>query len=261
MALLSNKPDLAAVKRRLLGVDLTALDPTAVDEALEELLEQAIADVEDKASTFFDGIAKHEIRDGNGTAALSTFYWPITSVEQVKVELPVLALNRVYTPNEVKVYRRQGRIMIFTFKLAAEQASLYLDQQITGNIFPNLPQCVFVDYTCGFPRVDDPDTPTYTSLDGGTAINGSTVLTGDQRDPRERNLLRALQKAATCSAAATFLGSVARNEIGLVQSVSFDGFSKSFNPQAFAGQIEALQGQYDAAMERLTRRFILSSTG
>lgn len=248
MAYQSNRPDLARLKRQLTGVDLTG----TADQTLQELLDASIGWVEDKASTFFNGRAVNEVRDGNGTNAISLFLTPATSVQLVKVELPVLALTRTYLPNEIKLYRRQGRLSIFTYKLAAEHASLHLDQQVYGNIFPTLPQCVFIDYTAGFPQYDA--TADRTTLDGG-----ATFVAGDQREPREQNMLGELQQAALCDAAASYLAQVAGLSVGTVMSVSFDGFSKSMNPQAYGAQVQALVERRDELMNRRSRRFMLAT--
>jgi hypothetical protein len=250
MALLDNRPNVARLRRQLTGADLTGVS----DEVLQELLDASIAYVEDVVGGPFNGRQATEVRDGNGTSELSLFHRPITSVSLVRVSLPVLALDRTYTADEVKVYALQGRIRIFTFKLAAEQATLYLDQQVNGNIFPTLPKCVTVTYTYGFPQYD-PDA-NQTSLDGG-----ATLTPGDTRDPMLVNRLTQVQQAAVADAAASYLAQLGALSVGTVQSVSFDGFSKSLNPQAYGPQVEALIQRRDALLERNKRKFILSSTG
>jgi hypothetical protein len=256
----SNKPSLDRLIRRLqvaaqaadvagLGIDLSAVDP----DVLVEMLEASTFYVEDQANTLFDGRQFVEKYDGNGTNGLALRRWPIGQVREVKVELPVLALSRVYTASEVKTYRFQGRITIFTYKLAAEQASLHLDQQLYGNIFPTLPQCVTVTYTAGFPRYDvDADLTTWD--------NGVTSEPGDTRDPLDERHVRLLAEAATCDATASFLAQASRLGIGTVQSVSFDGYSRSMNPQAHGPTIEALVNRRDELLGRRRRGFILSST-
>ena len=246
-----NRPQLDRLRRQLTGAE--GIDDVD-DEVLDELLDASIAWVEDVVGGGFNGRQITEVRDGNGTAELSLFHRPITSVSLVRVSLPVLALDRTYTASEVKVYALQGRIRIFTFKLAAEQATLYLDQQVNGNIFPTLPQCVTVTYTAGFPQYDP--ALDQTSLDGGV-----TWTPGDTRDPQLVMRLRQVQQAAVCDAAASYLAQLGALGVGTVTSVSFDGFSKALNPQAYGPQVEALVQRRDMLLERTKRKFILSSTG
>lgn len=259
MAAITNKPSTSDVEAQLLGIDLAAFDTQRLQAFLAVQLHRSIAQVQDRAATFFDGRAVHEVRDGNGTNALSLFLSPATSCSLVKVELPVLGLTRTYTESEIKLYRRQAWLSIFTFKMGVEQASLHLDQQIYGNIFPKLPRSVFIDYTAGYPLYDA--TLDLTSLDGtwDPVASPLTVLHGDQRDPRELDRLEQLQEAVCCDAAAAFLNRVARNPKGYVTGVSFDGFSKSFDPAAYQAQAQELSGRYDAIMGRRTRRMYLSS--
>lgn len=262
MTLLSNQPTVATARRMLAGIDLTpftAADPTVVDDVLADILEASIAWLEEKATTFFDATAVHEVRDGNGTNSMGLFHAPAQVATLVKVELPVLALTRTYTPSEIKLYRDQGRLTIFTYKLGAEAASLYLDQQVYGNIFPKLPLCVTVDYCAGYPRVDSLTAPTLTSYDGTDVVNGLTVLAGDQRDRRDLRVLKRLQRAAALDAAASFLGQLGANPIGLVQSVSFDGFSQSLNPQAYGPQVQAMVAQRDALLAGRSRLYMTSA--
>lgn len=251
MALKDNRPDVARLRRQLTSTPGLA---DVSDEVLQEQLDASIAYVEDVVGGPFNGRQKTEVRDGNGTSELSLFHRPVTSVSLVEVSLPVLALTRTYTADEVKVYGLQGRIRIFTYKLAVEQATLYLDQQVNGNIFPMLPQCATITYTYGFPQHDD--VANVTSLDGGV-----TTTPGDTRDPMMVNRLAQVQQAAVADAAASYLAQTAALGVGVVTSVSFDGFSKGLNPQAYGPQVEALVQRRDLLLERNKRRFILSSTG
>lgn len=256
MALEDNRPSTDRLRRALRHVD------SAPDEmTLGELLEGSIGWIEDRASTPFNGRRIREKRDGNGTNGITVKRGPITSVREVKVELPVLALTRVYTDDEVKVYPRSRRLTIFTFKLAAEHATLHLDQQVYANIFPALPQCVHLDYTAGYPRYDA--AADYTSLDGSTGTpEPKRRLAGDARDPDDLNRLEQLRTAAVCDAAATYMGCIARNEVGLVGSVSFDGFSKNLNADAFGPAIQQLIQRRDDMLKRAigSSGLILSST-
>lgn len=234
----TNWPQTQDLLDRLHGADLTGV-PEAL---LARLLESSARWVQDQARTFFDGIAISERRDGNGTNGIATFVRPVTSVSLVKVELPVLALTRTYTTDEVKVYRWQGRLTIFTFKLAAEHVSLHLDQQVYGNLLPRLPQCVLINYTGGFP-VYDPD-------DNTTTLDGVTFAAGDLREPREVDRIMQLQEAALCDAAASYLAQTAGLKAGVITSVSFDGFSKATNSDAYGPQVQSLISKRDELLGR-----------
>lgn len=257
MALTDNRPNVDQLRRVLRGV----VPVTEDDDLLGEQLTASIGWVQDTCFTRFNGRRILEQRDGNGKNAMTVKVGPITAVRQVKVELPVLALTRVYTDQEVKVYPRGRRIMVFTFKLAAEHASLHLDRQVYGNIFPPLPLCVEFDYCAGYPRYDPVEN--ITSLDGSQGAPAPKQrLAGDQRDETDLMHLAQLQRAALYDAAATYAGTVARNQVGLVGSVSFDGFSKGLNPQAFGPAVEQWISDRDRIINR--RRgtgMILSTTG
>ena len=251
MAFKDNRPDAARLRRQLTGTPGIA---DVSDEVLQDVLDASIAYIEDEVGGGFNGARTTERRDGNGTSSMSLFHRPATSVELVEVDLPVLGLRRTYTASEVKLYALQGRVEIFTFKLAAEQATLYLDQQVNGNIFPTLPQCVTITYTYGFPQRDAvADT---TSFDGGV-----TALPGNLVEPTVARRLVQVQQAAVADAAASYLAQIAALGVGTVTSVSFDGFSQSLNPQAYGPQVEALVARRDVLLERNKRKFFLSSTG
>lgn len=250
MALPSNKPTVERLQRALKHT-AAAYGAVGVDAAdlttLDELLQASIADVELKTSQLFDGRALFEERDGNGTDSIQTFWGPITHVTDVRVILPVLALTRIYTTPEILVYGAGRRLRLFTYKLAAEHASLHLDTQVYAQLLPALPKCVKITYVAGFARYD-PDAG-YTSLDSSTgAPDGVLRLAGDVRDVRHTRWLTMLQQAAVFDAAATYMATVARNEVGLAGSVSFDGFSKGLNPQAFGPAVEDLVSRRDASM-------------
>lgn len=232
----TNWPQIEDLRDRLHGADISDVP----DSLLDRLLAASVRWVQDEARTFFDGRAITEVRDGNGTSGIATFVRPITSVSLVKVELPVLALTRTYTDDEVKVYRHQGRIVIFTYKLAAEHATLHLDQQVYHNIFPVLPKCVTLTYTGGYP-VYDPDTDE-------TTLDGETWEAGDLRDPRDQDRLIELQEAALCDAAASYLAQTAGLKAGVITSVSFDGFSKATNSEAYGPQVQALVDRRDTLL-------------
>lgn len=264
MALPSNRPPVERLERRLAGLpdsQLAAVDPVT----LAEMLDVCIGEIEEKTNTLFDGIAWTELYDGNGQNALMLRRQPVTSVQLVQVSLPVLALNRTYQPDEIKLYRDEGYLSIFTYKLQAEQASLHLDQQINGNIFPSLPQCVTITHTWGFARYD-PDLD-ITSYDGGTVVNGTpdqkgaTVLAGDQRTPAEKRWLQRLQEAATLDAAASYLAQVAAQGGGLFTAVSFDGFSQSLSGNPYATAIENMITRRDELLNYRRRGYWTSTAG
>lgn len=253
----TNLPHIDRLKRQLTGVDLTGVE----DETLQELLEASIAWVEDICTTSFDPTvvdpesdpAGDSLYDGNGTAHLTLRKRPILKVNTVMVTLPVLALTRVYTPEEIKVYAKQGQIRVFTYKLMVEYAMLRLDDQIYGNVFPALPQCVHVGYVYGFPLYD-PDQEK-------TSLDGVTWTAGDTRDRELVNWCKNLQQAALCDAAASYLAQVAALGQGLITSVSFDGFTQSMNPTAYGAQVTALVERRDALLKRRRRAFHLTTIG
>jgi hypothetical protein len=240
----------AAAVTPALGIDVAKIDPTLLDD----MLAASIFWAEDQARTRFNGREIVELYDGNGTTGLGLRRWPIGRVREVRVSLPVLALDRAYTGEEIKTYRFQGRLTIFTYKLAAEHASLHLDRHVYGNILPPIPQCVKVTYTYGFPQYD-PD-QLRTTFDGG-----ATFEVGDTRDPLDERHVNQLQQAVICDAAASFLGQAAALGVGLVQSVSFDGFSETMNAQAYGPVVEALITRRDALIARRKRRMSLVTTG
>lgn len=239
----------SAAAEPALGIDTATIDA----DLLDDLLDASIAYVEERAHTSFNGRNRVEVRDGNGTTGMTLLRWPPTSISQVKVELPVLALSRVYTASEIKLYSLQGRFSIFTYKLAAEHASLHLDRMVYGNLLPPLPQCVEIRYTYGFPNYDQ--ALDQTSLDGG-----ATWIAGDTRDPAMTNRMRELQQAVICDAAASFLSQAASLGVGLVQAVSFDGFSKTFSGQPYSMQAQALIDRRDDLLAARKRMHLTSTT-
>jgi hypothetical protein len=251
VALIDNHPRADRLKRKLTGIPGLAGIP---DQLLDELLEVSAAWVMDQVTGEWNGVETTEVRDGNGKNSMSLFHRPATSVSLVKVELPVLALNRVYTSDEIKLYELQGYLTVFTYKLAAEQASLHLDRMVYGNIFPVLPQCVTITYTYGFPQYDP--AANESSLDGG-----ATRIPGNALTPVLAKRLLELQEAAIADATASYLSQVAALGVGMVQAVSFDGASKTLNPGAYGPQVEALTARRDQLLERNVRRFTLASIG
>lgn len=248
----SNRPQLDRLKRQLKLAPSLPTDDSDFDELLDEILEASIADIEDKAGTSFDGVRLTELYDGTGGNTLFMRKHPILAVDLVKIELPVLALTRTYTTSEIKIYPWQGQLVIFTYKLAAENASLHLDQQIYGNLIPRgLPQVAHVTYAYGFAQYDEDND--VTTFDGG-----KTTVDGDQRpaDPMFANRLKQLQQAAIADAAASVLAQVAALGVGLLTSVSFDGFSQTNNAQAYGPQVEALIQRRDELLSRRKRLFI-----
>lgn len=278
MALHDNRPRLDRLVRQLHGADLTdAAGDRVSDDALQEILDASIAWVEDLATTSFNGrTVVRELYDGNGTNGLALRKRPATSTQLVLVELPVLALTRTYLPAEIKLYEKQGRLTIFTYKLGVEQASLYLDEQVYGNIFPTLPQCVHVSYTYGFPQWDADrqvsqlgpavDVPQIT-LDNGEVESAFTQAAIERaydwrdRDPELANWLVNLQQAAICDAAASVLGQIGGLKVGALASISFDGLAQTMNPQAFGPQVQALVQRRDELLARRRRAFTLTTVG
>jgi hypothetical protein len=254
----SNRPQLDAVKRQIKLAPSVPTDDADFDELVNEILDASIADVEDKAATSFDGVELTEVYDGTGGNTLMLRRHPILAVPLVKVELPVLALTRTYAADEIKIYPWQGEIVIFTYKLAAENASLHLDQQVYGNLIPRgLPQVAHVTYCYGFAQYD-PDTDTTRARSTAARRCSRATSSPPTRAALFRNRLRQLQRAAVCDAAASVLAQAAGLGAGVLQSVSFDGFSQSTNPQAYGPQVQALVEQRDALLARRKRLFIAS---
>src|SRR4051794_40756988 len=116
MALRDNRPTTDRLRRQLSGADLSLVD----DVMLGELLEASIAWVADKASTSFNArLMRDELYDGNGTAMLTLRRWPVLRVDDLRVETPILGYTRVYTPPEIRLYRRQAQIKVFTYQMVA----------------------------------------------------------------------------------------------------------------------------------------------
>jgi hypothetical protein len=81
------------------------------------------------------------------------------------------------------------------------------------------------------------------------------VGAGDTRDEDAPEHLVKLQMAALNDAAASYLAQVAGQGVGLVSAVSFDGFSKTMNPQAYGPQVQALVEQREQLMAREQRPY------
>lgn len=258
MAVLDNRPVLADLLSQLSGLPQAILDKLGPPDytPLVRLLNASIAHVEDVATTALNSVSVTELYDGNGTNQIVLRKRPVLSVADLRVVTPILGYTRVYTQAELKVYRKQGVLKVFTYKLAVEQALLTtVDYQAWGHLFPPLPQCVQVTYTYGYPRYDDAGGG-QTSLDGGV-----TFQPGDLRDPEEENWLTNLQQAAVADAAASVLAQSAGLQVGLLQSVSFDGYSKSLNPAAFGAQVQSLIAKRDELLARRKRQFYMSTVG
>lgn len=255
MTVIDNRPPLADLLDRLSGVPASVMEqfgPPAYGP-LQQMLDRAIADVEDQAGTFFNATSVFEERDGNGTNRMVLRKRPAISVQRIAVETPILGYTRVYEPDEIKLYAREGVVMVFTYKLAVEQALIsHVDYQAWGSLFPPLPRAVKITYVAGYPAYDP-------ELDQTSLDAGATWVAGDQRDPTLKDTLATLRDAAVSKAGAAFLGKAAPLAVGLTQSVSFDGYSRSFNPAAFSAQAQAWSEHADSLMKR-RKRMIMSST-
>jgi hypothetical protein len=274
MAVQDNKPQIQSVLNRLAALPANILTKFAVTDGsnnttyplLEELLAASISWVEDQAATAFNSSAFYntdnfELYDGNTTNQIVVRKRPVLSVQALQVVTPILGFTRVYTPQEIKTYVKQGVLKVFTYKLAVEQALLQtLDYQAWGNLFPPLPQAVQLAYTYGYPLFDparaaNPTGPA-TSFDGGL-----TWVAGDQREPEMMNWLANLQQAAICDCCAAFLGECAGLARGVIQSVSFDGYSRSLAGNPFAQELQALVQRRDMLMGRRKRQFYMATLG
>lgn len=259
--ILDNRPSLQALLDTLAGLPdsvLSKYNPPFYP-ALQRLLDSSIAWVEDEATTAFNPkqytTFEPDRYDGNGTNQLTLRKRPILSVQQLQVVTPILGYVRVYRPEEIRLYAKQGIIKVFTYKLAVEQALIAsVDFQAWGSLFPPLPLAVEAAYTYGYPQYDP--ALNQTSLDAGL-----TWTPGDTRDPELVNWLSNLQQAAVSDAAASFLAQTAGQAVGLVQSVSFDGYSKSMNPAAFGAQVQALVQKRDELLGKRKRQFYMATAG
>jgi hypothetical protein len=209
-----------------------------------------------------------ELADGNTSNQIITRKRPVIDIAALQVTTPILGFTRVYTAAEIKSYVRQGAVKVFTYKLAVEQALLQtIDYQAWGNLFPPLPQAVQIAYCYGFPLYD----PSSSASDAitGVAINGPATsldgghswFTGDQRDPELSNWLTNLQEAAICHTCAAFLAEAAGLGRGLVQSVSFDGYSRGLAQAPFASEIQSYTQRRDELIGRRKRQFYMSTVG
>lgn len=251
MAFEDNRPKVDRLQLKLKGwPDLASWSSTDLQEELDD----AISWIEDLCTTSFNGLELEERYDGNTTNALLMRVRPITSVVLLQVETPILGYIRTYTPEEVKTYRRQGFLKVFTYKLAVEQVIFNtLDYQAWGTIFPPLPQAVRTIVTYGYPQYDEDQVK--------TRLAPNVVVDGDVRDKREQNHVRQLRKAAVCHAAASILGEQAGLPAGYVQSVSFDGYSRSQNAAGLEAQVNRLMAERDEILKRRRRRFAIATIG
>jgi hypothetical protein len=259
--ILDNRPSLQALLDRLSGLPANVLSSFSPPfyPALQSLLDASIAWVEDEATTALNPkqytTGHPDLYDGNGTNQITLRKRPILSVQQLQVVTPILGFVRVYKPEEIRLYAKQGILKVFTYKLAVEQALLAsVDFQAWGSLFPPLPQCVEAAYTYGYPQYDP--RLDQTSLDAGV-----TWTPGDTRDPELVNWLSNLQQAAVCDAAASFLSQTAGLQTGIIQSVSFDGYSKSQNPAAYGPQVQGLVEQRDRLLGKRKRQFYMATAG
>lgn len=254
----TNRPSMAALLAQLAGLDLTSYNEgTDADPeypALEAILAASSDWVATEANTSFDPVLLVDERyDGNSTNQLMLRQRPVLEVKSLAVETPILGYVRVYTPDEIKLYRAEGVVKVFTYKLAAEQAMMMtLDYQAWGTIFPPLPQAVKLTYSYGFPLYDP--------VADATSLDGTTWVPGDHRVAVEQRWLATLQLAATADAAASFLGQTHGLAIGVVQSVSFDGFSQSFSAAGLAPQAQAFAATRDRLLKRRKRSYYMSTT-
>lgn len=272
MTYIDNRPPLGLLLDKLGAVPAAVMANFGGPDygPLQDLLDDAIAEVQDIAATRFNACMVVERYDGNTTNQIVLRKRPALQAFQVKVETPILGYTRVYNQDEIKLYRKQGVLKVFTYKLAVEQALLQtVDYQAWGSLFPPLPQAVVVTYAYGYPQYD-PDTD-QTTTNGGTpvVITGpdqdpqtiQSVVSGDTRDPQEQDWLRNLQEAAVCIAGSNFLQQAAGLAVGLAQSVSFDGYSRALNPAAFVTQGQALQARADRLLARRRRGFSMATLG
>lgn len=253
MAFPDNRPQLDQLKGYLKHIDVTAWS----DAELQQQLDNSIAWVEDEATTSFNGRQVVELYDGNTTNQVVIRKKPVTSVIALSVETPILGFIRVYAPTEIKLYRKQGVAKVFTYKLAVEQAMFNtLDYQAWGTIFPPLPQAVHVTYTYGYPSYDAGADQTALDFASGSTI----VLAGDQRDPEENNWLTNLKQAAALDAACAVV-SIVGARVGIVASMSFDGYSRTLNAGAYQAQVQMWNAKRDELLKRRKRQFYMSTVG
>lgn len=251
MAVPTNRPSIDRLKRQLTG--LPKLDSYS-DLFLQELLSASIAWVEEEATTSFDPVVIIEKRDGNATNQMTLFKRPVLDLMSLSVQTPILGYTRVYTAEEIKNYVKQGIVKVFTYKLAVEQALLRtVDYMAWGTLFPPLPQSVVIEYSYGYPVYDE-------DLNQ-TTFDGVTWDAGDLRDLQLVRNLAQLQQAAVIDAAASLLGQVGGLSVGTLASVSFDGYSRGLNPQAYGSQVQALIAKRDELMARRKRLFHMATIG
>jgi len=273
MTYLDNRPTVGRVLEHLGAVPTAVLakfDPPEYP-LLGIMLDDAIAEVEDICATSFNARQVVELYDGNTTNQVVLRKRPALQAFQVKVVTPILGYTRVYNQDEIKLYRKQGALKVFTYKLAVEQALLQtVDYQAWGSLFPPLPQAVHIDYAYGYAQYD-PDADktttnggqdvTVTDPNSNITVTYSSVEDGDTRDPELLNWLRNLQQAAAYIAASNFLGHAAPLAVGLAQSVAFDGYSRAMNPAAFITQSQELRAKADLLLKRRRRQFAMATLG
>jgi len=268
MAVQDNRPQVQSVLNRMAALPSTILSRFTSDgttyPVITEILAQAVAWVEDQAATAFNSNAFYntsnfELYDGNTTNQIIVRKRPVLSIQALQVVTPILGYTRVYTPQEIKNYVKEGALKVFTYKLAVEQALMQtIDYQAWGNLFPPLPQAVQLAYTYGYPLYD----PTAGGGVGATSFDGGiTWVPGDQREPEMMNWLTNLQEAATCQACAAFLAEAAGLGRGMVQSVSFDGYSRGLAQAPFASEIQYFVQRRDELLARRKRQFYMATLG
>jgi hypothetical protein len=176
----------------------------------------------------FNGRQVVELYDGNTTNQSSIRKRPVTSVIALSVETPILGYIRVYAPTEIKLYRKQGVAKVFTYKLAVEQAMFNtLDYQAWGTIFPPLPQAVHVTYTYGYPSYDAG--ADQTTLDHAATRSSSPATSATPRKPTGSPTSQAAPRRR--GAVASIVGA----QVGVVASMSFDGYSRTLNAGRLPG--------------------------
>lgn len=258
MAIRDNRPRTEQLRSMLSGLGAKKLEKID-DGLLALLLGTSIADVQRKARTRFNARTRLEHRDGNGTSFLSLQRWPAQRILDLRVNTPILDFLRIYEPDEIELYEYQAQVRVYSWKMvnATISGQSIWGQSAWGTLFPPIPKSVHVTYAYGFAQIDVDDTTglvTRTTFDGG-----QTWETGDTRHEQDEDVLTKLRMAALCDAAASYLAQIAGQSVGTVTAVSFDGFSKTLNPQAYGPQVQALVEQRDQLLERERRPYFATA--
>lgn len=250
MAFRDNRPTAQDLRLMLSGLGAKKLDKID-DGLLAMLLGASIADVQTKCRTAFNARQRVEHRDGNGTSFMNLQRWPAQTMVDLRVETPILSWIRIYEPDEIKLYEYQAQVKVFTYKMvnATITGQSLWAASAWGTIFPPVPKSVHITYCYGFAQYDEDANLT-------TFDRGATSVAGDQRHEQDELWLPKLQMAALCDAAASYLGQIASLAgAGPISAVSFDGFSKTMNPQAYGQQVQDLAERRDGLLERTKRPY------